>query len=124
MIRTELHLRLPNSPGSLARILTTLDAARIRVLALAVDPSGEARLVPDNPEPAFAALTAQHVRVAKRDVIVTTVPPRSMHALLASVAAAGVNVEYAYASSLDGDAMVALVIGVDDAMRAAAAAGL
>jgi hypothetical protein len=40
------------------------------------------------------------------------------------MADAGVNVEYAYGGSVDPRAQPAVVIGVDDAMRAAVAAGV
>ena len=63
MIRTELNLRLPNSPGALAPAL---------------------RLVSD----------------------------------------AGVNIEYAYAGATDMASIAAVIIGVEDAQRAAAAAGV
>ena len=76
------------------------------------------------PERASAALTREHVQVERRAVIVTVVPGRSVGSLLASAASAGVNLDYAYASSLDGDHALTLVLGVDDAMRASAAAGL
>ena len=124
MIRTELHLRLPNSPGALASVMAALDDERIRVLACSVERGGDARLVVDNVERAHALLTDRHIRAEKRDVIVATVAPRSVGALLESVAAAGINVEYACMSSLDADGAVAVVLGVDDAMQAAAKAGI
>src|SRR5262249_49605790 len=77
-VRSELHLRLPNSLGALASVIAALDDDRIRVLALCVERAGDARLLVDNPERAIAALTARHVRVETRDAIVTTVPPRSI----------------------------------------------
>src|SRR5579864_4686754 len=118
MIRTELHLRLPNSPGSIASALAALDAERVHVLALSVEHSGTTRLIVDNPEHAYATLTARHMRVEKRDAIVTTVAPQSLASLLASVSGAGINVEYAYMSSTGADGMAMAVLGVDDAMRA------
>ena len=123
-VRPELHLRLANSPGALASVLAALDSERIRVLALSVERSGDTRLIVDNAEHAAATLAERHVRVEKRDAIVTSVPPRSASTLLASVASAGINIEYAYMSSLGADGMAALVLGVDDAMKAATRAGL
>ena len=123
-VRPELTFRLPNSPGALASVLAALDAEHIRVLALSVERSGDARLIVDQAEHAAATLAERHVRVEKRDAIVTSLPPRSASALLASVASAGINIEYAYMSTLDADGMAALVLGVEDAMRAATKAGL
>ena len=44
--------------------------------------------------------------------------------VLALVADAGVNVEYAYAAAGEGSATAMVILGVDDAARAATAAGL
>ena len=123
-VRAELRFRLPNSPGSLARIASLLATEQIRILALSLEASGLTRLIVDNPSHASAALAREHVAVEQRDVIYTTVAARSIGALLNGAAAAGVNVEYAYASTMDAEGMVALVIGVDDAHRASAAAGI
>lgn len=123
-IRPELHFRLPNSPGSLAAVFHALDSERVRVYAMSVERGGDVRLVVDNPEHARAALETRHMKIALRDVIVTMVAPRSVGALLESVAGAGVNVEYAYMSSNGQESMVTVVLGMDDAMTAAAQAGL
>ena len=123
-IRPELHFRLPNSPRALASVIAALDDERIRVLALSVEHRGDARLIVDNVERAFALLAQRHIRAEKHNAIVTTVAPRSVGTLLESVASAGVNVEYAYMSSADQDGMVAVVLGVDDAVGAAAKTGL
>jgi hypothetical protein len=44
--------------------------------------------------------------------------------VLTLAAQAGVNVEYAYASTAEGNATASVVLGVDNAQRASAAAGL
>jgi hypothetical protein len=123
-LRPELHFRLPNSPGALASVLRDLDAERVRVYAMSIERSGDARLVVDNPERARTTLAARHIKVEMRDAIVTKASRQSVGALLASVAASGVNVEYAYMSSFEPDGMAAVILGVDDAMSAAAKAGL
>jgi hypothetical protein len=123
-VRTELSLRLPNSPGSLADVLKTMAAERVRVAALFLDAAGTLRLVVDNPSRAEAALTRQHMKVTAADVIWTLVPGRSIDTILSLAATAGINVNYAYAASPGPDGILALILGVDDAMRAAAAAGL
>ena len=40
------------------------------------------------------------------------------------LASAGINVEYSYGTAVEGHAMASVVVGVADAERAAAAAGL
>jgi hypothetical protein len=125
-IRTELALRLPNSPGALADVSRLLAEQRVNILALALDRSGQVRLVVDNPVRAVSVLRERHHQVAEHPVILVTLPnsPGALAPLLTMVAGAGVNVEYAYASSADGNATAAVVLGVDDAPRAAAAAGI
>jgi hypothetical protein len=126
MIRRELTLRLPNSPGALGAVCRLLDAERVNILALSLESTGLARLVVDNPVHAAATLREQHHHVTERDVIVLRVPnaPGGAAAALQLVAAAGVNVDYAYGGGDEGSPSGAVVIGVDDALRAASLAGV
>ena len=55
MIRTELNLRLPNSPGALAGVCRLLSDERVNIVALALDGTGQLRLVVDNHVHAAAA---------------------------------------------------------------------
>jgi hypothetical protein len=123
-VRPEIRFRLPNSPGSLARITTLLEGERVGLLALSLESNGLLRLIVDNPVRAIDALKNEHVTVQQSDVIHTMVAARSIAAVLRGIADAGVNVDYAYTSSPDAAGVVALVLGVEDAMRAASAAGL
>jgi len=126
MIRTELALRLPNSPGALAGVCQLLSDERVNIVAIALDSTGQLRMVVDNHVHGAAVLREQHHQVAVRDVIVLSVPngPGSLAPALRLVADAGVNVEYAYGGATDGAPMAAVVVGVEDALRAAAAAGV
>jgi hypothetical protein len=125
-IRTELTLRLPNSPGALSGVCRLLSDERVNVLAMGLSASGHLRLVVDNHVHGGAVLREHHHQVTERDVIVMTIPnsPGSLAPALRLVADAGVNVEYAYGGAADGSAAAAIVLGVDDALRAAAAAGV
>ena len=125
-IRTELNLRLPNSPGALAGVCRLLSDARINILALAVETTGLVRLVVDNHVLAAGALREQHHHVAERPVIVVPIAngPGALTPVLQLVADAGVNVEYAYGTGPEGMPAAAVVLGVDDAQRAAAACGI
>src|SRR5689334_636088 len=125
-IRTELALRLPNSPGALAGVCRLLSNERVNILALALDAAGQLRMVVDNHVHGAAILREQHHQVAVRDVILLSVPngPGSLEPALRLVADAGVNVEYAYGGAMEGAPMAAIVLGVADAERAAAAAGV
>jgi len=124
--RTELNLRLANSPGALAGVCRLLSDERVNVLAMALEGGGQLRMVVDNHVHAGAVLREHHHQVTERDVILLSIPngPGSLAPALRLVADAGVNVEYAYGSGPDGSPTAAIVLGVADAQRAAAAAGV
>ena len=126
MIRTELSLRLPNTPGALAGVCQLLSDERVNILAMTLEPAGQLRMVVDNHVHAAGVLRKHHHQVTERDVIVTTVPnaPGALAPALRLVADADVNVEYAYSGAAEGSAMASVVLGVDDAQRASAAAGV
>jgi hypothetical protein len=126
MIRTELNLRVPNSPGTLAGLCRLLGDEHVNIAALAVESNGHLRLVVDNHVRAAAVLRERHFQVTERQVIFVPIAngPGALAPVLAIAAQAGVNVEYAYASAADGNPSAAVVLGVEDAVRAAAAAGL
>jgi len=126
MIRPELSLRLPNSPGALAGICRLLSDEHVNIVAFALETNGRLHLLVDNPVRATGALTSRHHQVAQQDVLVvfTGNQPGAAAPLLALVSDAGVNVNYAYAAGVEGTASAAIVIGVDDAMRASSLAGV
>ena len=125
MIRPELTLRLPNSPGALAGICRLLSDEHVNIVALSLEPSGRLHLVVDNPVRATGALTARHHQITQQDVLLVSVgnQPGAVASMLALVADAGVNVNYAYAAAAEGVASAAIVIGVDDPLRASSLAG-
>jgi hypothetical protein len=126
MIRVELSLRLPNSPGALAGVTRLLSDERVNVLAMSLETGGQLRFVVDNHVHAAAVLREHHHQVTEQDVIVTSVPnaPGALAPALKLVADSNVNVEYAYGGGADAGPSALIVLGVDDAMRAAAAAGV
>lgn len=126
MIRTELALRLPNSPGALAGVCRLMSDERVNILALALDSSGQLRMVVDNHVHAAGVLREHHHQVSERDVIATTIPnlPGALAPALRLVSEANVNVEYAYGGGSEGGPTATVVLGVDDAQRASAAAGI
>jgi hypothetical protein len=125
-IRTELNLRLPNSPGALAQVSRVLAEERINVVAMMLEGSGQLRLVVDNHVRCASALRAAHHHVSQRDVLVVAVPhvPGGLAPVLEMVAAAGVNLEYTYGSAADGVGSTTVVLAATDAMKAAAKTGL
>lgn len=125
-IRTELNLRLPNSPGALAGVCRLLADERVNIIAMTLEAGGQLRLVLDNPVRAAGVLRAQHHRVTERPVVVAAIAngPGALAPVLAIAADAGVNVDYAYGSATEGTSGAAVVLGVEDAQRAAAASGI
>src|SRR5205809_5038927 len=125
-IRTELNLRLPNNPGALAGVCRLLSDERVNILAMTLEAGAQLRMVVDNHVHGAAVLREHHHQVVERDVILTTLPnaPGALAPALRLIRDANVNVEYAYSGAADSSAMAAVVIGVDDAQRASAAAGV
>jgi hypothetical protein len=125
MIRTELTLRLPNSPGALAAICRLLSDEHVNIVALSLETSGRLRVIVDNPVRATGALTSHHHQVSQQDVLVVATGHQAggLAPVLALMSDAGVNVNYVYGAGAEGAASAAIVIGVDDAMRASAAVG-
>jgi hypothetical protein len=125
-IRTELSLRLQNSPGALSRVCQVLANERVNLIALSLDGSGTLRMVVDNHIHAAATLREQHYQVEEREVLYTIMPnqPGSLAKAVKLVSDAGVNLDYAYATGVENDRMVGVVIGVADTLRASAAAGI
>jgi hypothetical protein len=126
MIRVELSLRLPNSPGALAGVARLLSDERVNILAMSLETGGQLRFVVDNHVHGAAVLREHHHQVVEHDVIVTAVPnvPGALAPTLKLVADANINVEYMYGGGADAAQYSLVVLGVENAMRAAAAAGV
>jgi hypothetical protein len=124
-IRTELHLRLPNSPGALASVSRALAGERIDILALMLERTGDLRFVADNPLRAAAVLEQGRHRVTEHEVLAVELPNTqgALAPILGLLLDSGVNVEYAYSGSA-GPGSSLMILGVDDALRASAATGL
>jgi hypothetical protein len=125
-IGTEITFRLPNSPGALAEVCHLLARERVGILAMMLESGGRLRLVVDNEVRARGVLHESRHQTDLRQVLVvrTANSAGAIAPVLSLVADAGVNVEYAYAAAGEGSATATLVLGVDDAPRAATAAGL
>ena len=124
-IRTELNLRLPNSPGALAGVCRLMSDERVNIIALMLESGGQVRMVVDNHVHGAAVLREHHHQVTEKDVVVVTVPntPGSLAPALKMLADANVNVEYAYAGVADTNQMASIVVGTEHVMQASAAAG-
>ena len=125
-IRTELSLRLPNSPGALTAVCRLLSNERVGILAIALDSAGQLRMVVDNHVHGGALLREHHHQVSERDVIVMAVSnaPGGLAPALRLVSEANINVEYMYGGAAEAGPTATVVLGVDDALRASAVAGV
>ena len=125
-IRTEISLRLQNSPGALGQVCRLLSDERVNIHALSLDAGGTLRLVVDNPLLAAGTLEDQEFSVDRREVLFIQVPndPGALQSAAGMLATAGVNVDYLYASVLEDSVTAIIVAGVEDAQRASMQAGL
>jgi len=125
-IRTELSLRIPNSPGALAGVCRLLSTEHVNVVAMALEAGGQLRLVVDNHVHGGSVLREHHYQVSERDVIVSAIPntPGALAPALKLIADAGINVDYAYGGAGETGNTASVVLGVQDAMAASAAAGI
>src|SRR5215813_4379398 len=112
MIRTELSLRLPNSPGALAGICRLLSAEHVNIVALSLEASGRLHLIVDNPVRATGALISHHHQVTEQEVLFVAAgnQPGGLAPVLALVSDAGVNVNYVYGTGAEGTSSAAIVI--------------
>jgi hypothetical protein len=116
VIRTELAFRLPNNAGALAGVYRLLAEERVNVVAMSLGDGGHLRLVVDNHVHGAAVLREGRHNVSEYDVLVVDTAG-SLNALRL-IADAGINLNYSYGAAS------ALILGVDDAIRASAAAGI
>jgi hypothetical protein len=125
-IRIELSLSLPNSPGALNGICGLLGSESVNILAMTLETGGILRLVVDNHVRGAAVLREHSHHVVEHDVILLAVPQATgaLVAPLQLVADAGVNVDYAYGGAPESGSAAIVVLGVNDAQRAASAAGV
>ena len=124
--RTELNLRLPNSPGALGGVCRLLSDERVNILAMTVETGGQLRMVVDNHVHAAAVLRDHHHEVAERDVLVMAGAntPGALAPALRLIKDADINVEYAYSGVGETGNSASIVIGVEHVLKASSVAGV
>ena len=125
-IRAELTLRLQNSPGALHRVCEILRDERINIIALSVESAGRLRIIVNNPQRAVSALETRNYAVQLQDVLFLELShnPGSLEEATRLLTNADVNIDYIYAAGLGNRINVAVVIGVENVVRAASLVGL
>ncbi|MBT3375942.1 MAG: hypothetical protein HN742_40485 [Lentisphaerae bacterium] len=116
----QLSVFLENKPGRLEEITATLESSEtnIRAMTLATSTAGWGvlNLLVDRPRSAHSALTAAGHSAVLRDIVVIQMDdsPGGLHAVLAHLSAAGINVQNAYGTVLRDEGGAILVIDVED----------
>jgi len=115
----QLSLFLENKPGTLAAVCKTLAAETINVLAISIADGVDhavVRIVVDKPQKAIHLLGERGVLVVERDVLLITCQnrPGALAAIARKLAAAKVNIEYAYATAVPDAPSGAMILRVDN----------
>lgn len=118
----DFALALTHRPGELARVARALGryGVNLKSLAgLAVDGQVQVRLLPDEVEPARAALEASGIRFQESEVITVLLENRAgaLAEVAEKLADANVNLQAVYVTGLAGD-LVELAIVADDVKKA------
>jgi hypothetical protein len=126
----QITVFLENDKGRLAALCRALGDAGVSMHALTVADTaqyGVARIIADTPERAHKELNARGFRASLTKVLAVEVPDHAggLAALLETLDAAGINVEYAYCFAAEGGKAVD-VLRIDsheEAERAISSAG-
>jgi hypothetical protein len=119
-IQKQLSFLLDNRPGTLARTCEALAKQRINLVALAIVETIDhaiVRLIVDDTAKAEQVLAQLPTTVQTRDVLVTDLPhdqPGVLAGIAQKLAAAGINIEYAYCTSPAAPGAGRLVLRTSD----------
>ena len=118
-IERQLAIFMENRPGMLARTCQALAQADINILALSIlDTVDHAiiRMLVDKPKEAEQVLSRMHAMVQCHDVVFMDVPNQvgALAKVAERLAAAGINLEYAYCTTPTGNTTGAIVLRTND----------
>ena len=104
MIKKQFTLYLENKPGELARVTKVLATERVNIEGISVSAGVDValvQLIADNASAARKALAKARVSFTVQDVAVVPLlnEPGSLELIVSKLAAAGVNVNYVYATA-------------------------
>lgn len=114
-IQTQLSIFLDNRPGTLARACQSLAQQGVNILAMCIADTIDhavVRMVVNDAKKAVKILEGLRLALQERDVILMDVPNQlgAMAAIAQKLAAAGINLEYAYCASTPSQTSGALVL--------------
>ena len=121
----DFAIRLTDRPGELARVASMLARYGVNlksVAALADDGQATIHILPDNPEPARAALEKNNIPFTESDVVTALLENRAgeLARVSSRLGEAGVNLRAIYVTGVVDD-LVELAIVADNMERARAA---
>ena len=114
-IEMQLSIFLDNRPGTLARTCEALAKSGINIMAMSISDTVDhavVRLIVSDAKRALPLLQQLHGTVHQRDVLLMQIAntPGTLAAIAEKLTAAGINIEYAYCTSLPSQANGSLVI--------------
>lgn len=118
-IQKQLSVFLDNRPGTLARTCQALAREGINILALSISDTVDhavVRMVVSDAKKAGAVLQALHATVQEREVVFMDVPnkPGVLARIAEQLAAAGINIEYAYCTGSASQEIGNMVLRTND----------
>ncbi len=118
-IEQQLSVFLDNRPGTLARTCQALAKEGINILALSMSDTVDhivVRLIASDTKKAGQVLKQLHTTVQERQVILMDMSnqPGVLATVAQKLTEAGINIEYAYGTSVPGQAMGRLVLRTSD----------
>ncbi|HEY0789592.1 MAG TPA: amino acid-binding protein [Chthoniobacterales bacterium] len=119
----QLALFLENKPGTLAAVCDALAADNINIYALTISDTVDhsvVRMVVSDPRKALSIFEEHGTLVVESDVILIEHDnkPGSLSRVAKKLAAAGLNIEYAYLASGPGCEIGTLILRVDEVEKA------
>jgi len=110
---------LENKPGALAKLCDALGEQRVNITALMVV-EGRARIMVDDSERASRVLESMGISYTSAEVISLEIPnkPGAVADVADRMAREGINIDYAFASTVPGHGTATVVFAVSDIDRA------
>jgi hypothetical protein len=120
----QLTVQLANKPGTLAQVAQALGKAGVNMRALAVF-EGRAKIIADDPAKGRDALQREGLYASIEDCLTADMAdkPGALGEICGKLAAAGVNIDYAYTGITQAAGKAVVVMVVSDLDKAARIAG-
>ncbi|MEE9293101.1 MAG: ACT domain-containing protein [Acidobacteriota bacterium] len=120
----QLTVQLANKIGTLAQVAEAISKAGVNMRALAVF-EGRAKIITESPEKGREALQKEGLFASIEDCLTVDIAdsPGSLGEICASLAKAGVNIDYAYTGITQTPGKAVVVMVVSDLEKASGIAG-